>query len=348
MKNKILFVFLAIILVTNLVVASCAAPAPAPAPAPPPAPIKLSFAFFAPAHSFPGVSMQRWADEVEKLTNGKVIIETFPGGTLLTAPATYDGVLAGVADIATGATSYEPGRFPLITGLERPGIGFPNATVSARVLWELYKEFRPASLADFKVLHTFTAGLHHIATIDPVRSLEDLKGLELRGTGGVLPILRALGAAPIAISMPELPGALEKGVVKGYSSSYDVLKDFRLAELVNYGVDYSYAIGATFVAVMNKDAWNALPPDVQQVMDDLALEQTLWTGEYVDEYDAGALEWAKQEHGFQIITLSPEEKARWEEALEPVLGEWLEDMAAKGLPGQEFLDRLYELIAKYS
>ncbi len=346
MRNKILLIFAALILAVVPLAAACAPPEEV---APPPVePIKLTFAFFAPAHSFPGMSMQRWVDEVEKRTNGKVIIETFPGGTLLTAPATFDGVLAGVADIATGATSYEPGRFPLLVGLERPGIGFPNGTVSARVLWELYQEFRPASLADFKVLHMFTAGLHHIATIDPVRSLEDLKGLELRGTGGVLPILNALGAAPIALSMADLPGNLEKGVVKGYSSSYDVLKDFRLAELVNYGVDYSYAIGATFATVMNKDTWNALPPDVQKVMDDLVLEQTVWTGEYVDEYDAMALEWAIAEHGFEVITLSPAERARWEEALKPVLGEWLEDMAAKGLPGQEFLDRAYELIAKYS
>jgi len=347
MKNKILPVFLAVSLVAGALFAACA-PAPAPTPAPTPAPIKLSFAFFAPAHSFPGMSMQRWVDEVEARTGGKVIIETFPGGTLLTAPATYDGVLAGVADIATGATGYEPGRFPLITGIPFYGVEFPSAAVCARVFWELYEEFKPASLADFKVLYTFTAGFHLINTIDPVRSLEDLKGLELRSTGDILPMVKALGAAPIMISMPDLPGALEKGVVDGYSSSNDVLKDFRLAELVNYQVDLPYALGATFVTVMNKDTWNALPPDVQKVMDDLALEQSVWTGEYVDDYDAMALEWAIAEHGLEVITLSPEEQARWEERINPLYDKWLEDMAAKGLPGQEFLDRMYELIAKYS
>jgi len=294
------------------------------------------------------MSMQRWIDEVEARTGGKVIIETFPGGTLLIAEATFDGVLGGVADIATGAIGYEPARFPLMTGVEIYGLAFPNSAVAARVIWELYQEFKPAELADFKVLDMFNAGLHRINTIDPVRSLEDFRGLDIRATGTIIPMVKALGAAPVMMSMADLPGELEKGVVKGYSSSNDVLKDFRLAEQVRYQLDYPYALGTGFATVMNKDTWNALPPDVQKVMDDLSVEQSVWTGEYVDDYDATAVEWAIAEHGLEVITLSPEEKARWDERLEPIRGEWVESMEAEGLPARQFVDRMYELIAEYS
>jgi len=292
--------------------------------------------------------MQRWADEVEARTGGKVTFEFFPGGSLLTSPATFDGVLAGVADIATGAIGYEPARFPLMTGVELYGLAFPSIAVAARVMWELYEEFKPAELADFKVFYFFTAGLHHINTIDPVRGLEDLKGLDIRATGTIIPMVKALGAAPVMISMADLPGDLEKGVVKGYSSSHDVLKDFRLAEQVRYQVAYPYALGTGFATVMNWDTWNALPPDVQKVMDDLCVEQSVWSGKYWDDYDAKALEWAIAEHGLEVITLSPEEKARWDERLKPIQSEWVKSREDEGLPAQKFVDRMYELIAEHS
>ena len=62
-------------------------------------PIKLTYAFFAPARTFPGKQMAQWAEEIEKRTNGMVKVQTFPGSTLLGARDMYDGVLRGVADI---------------------------------------------------------------------------------------------------------------------------------------------------------------------------------------------------------------------------------------------------------
>jgi TRAP-type C4-dicarboxylate transport system substrate-binding protein len=48
-------------------------------------PIKLTYAFFAPAGTFPGKQMAHWAKEVEKRTDGLVKVQTFPAGTLLGA-----------------------------------------------------------------------------------------------------------------------------------------------------------------------------------------------------------------------------------------------------------------------
>ena len=43
--------------------------------------INLTYAFFAPAGTFPGKQMAHWAEQVAKRTNGKVAVKTFPGGT---------------------------------------------------------------------------------------------------------------------------------------------------------------------------------------------------------------------------------------------------------------------------
>jgi len=335
-------------MVILLVAGGCVAPAtPTLSPSPTPVkPIVLRFANFPPAPTFPCVSMERWADEVEKRTNGKVKIQTFPGGSLLTAKNMWDGVLAGTADIGCDCTSYFPGRFPLLS-FDR-AVGEPSSAVGSRVVWEIYKEFKPASLADFKVLHMYTSGPHKIVTIDPVRTLEDLKGLELRAAPTSVDVLKALGAAPVGMPMSELPEALQKGVVKGYHSSLETLLDFKYAEICKYAVNNHTRSFCIFAVVMNKDSWNRLPEDVKKVMDDLALEQSVWTGEYMDRHTVESVEWAVKEQGFHLINLSPEEKARWDERVKQVVDKYLAETAAKGLPGKKVLDRWHELVKQFS
>jgi len=355
MRNKVLFIFLALILAVVPLLGACAAPAvppeeeaPPPEEAPPAKPITLTFANFPPAPTFPCVSMEDWADKVETRTNGKVKIETFPGSTLLTWPAMFDGVLAGVADIGCSCPSYEPGRFPLILGMETPAVKFPTDAVASRVLWEVCQEFQPESLARFKVLYMYNAGPNHIVTIDQVNTLEDLEGLSLRCSGAVTPIMTALGTAPEAMGQSDVPEALAKGRIKGYVSSLETLLDFKYAETCKYATDWSPSIGCLFAVVMSKPVWNSLPADVQKVIDDLRLEQSVWTGEYMDTHTEESIAWAEDECNFEITTISPEESARWDAAVKPLVDDYLADMAAKGLPGEEYLDRLTELCEEYS
>ncbi len=61
--------------------------------------IKLTYANFPPASTFPCVQMERWKQEVEARTGGRVEVQTFPGGTLLNPKNMYDGMESGVADI---------------------------------------------------------------------------------------------------------------------------------------------------------------------------------------------------------------------------------------------------------
>src|SRR5690606_11855640 len=56
----------------------------------------LTYAFFAPAASFPSLQMDEWSKLINERTDGEVSVETFPGGTLLSAGDIYDGVTQGV------------------------------------------------------------------------------------------------------------------------------------------------------------------------------------------------------------------------------------------------------------
>ena len=78
----------------------------------------LSYANFPPAPTFPCVQMERWKTEVEKRTDGKVRINTFPGSTLLGAKDMMDGVIAGQADIGCLCMAYQPGRFVVTNAVQ--------------------------------------------------------------------------------------------------------------------------------------------------------------------------------------------------------------------------------------
>ncbi len=304
--------------------------------------IELTYAFFAPAGTFPGKQMAHWAAEMEKRTNGKVKVKTFPGGALIGAREMYDGVAKGVADIGLGSPSYDPGRFPLTSGASLP-LGFPNATVASRALWQLTQEFKPKEFESFKLIAVFTGEPGYIQTRAPVRSAADLKGMKLRAAGTGVPVLKALGAAPIGMPMPEVPQAVQTGVIDGTMTSREILKDFKLAELLKYVTDYPTVI-VSFAAVKDKKRFDKLPADVRKVIDELGPDMAVWTGQYHDKENVdAALQWAKKEHGLQILPLAADERARWDAKLKPMEAEWVTEMTAKGLPAKQYLARLVEL-----
>lgn len=290
--------------------------------------------------------MKKWSEEVEARTGGLVKIQMFPGGTLLKANDMYDGVLSGVADIGLGAPSYDPGRFPLSNGVSLP-VGFPNSTVANLTFWDLMQEFKPAEYNSFKVLTVFTSEPGRLQTRAPIRRMEDIRGKSIRGQGTTVPILQALGASAVGMGMAEVPEAINTGLIEGYVSSREVLKDLKLAEKVKYVTDYPFN-GGTFAAVMDKKKWEQLPDEVKKVMDELSREIALFTGQYHDKIVRESIEWAKNEYGLEVITLTPEEKARWDQVAQRIVDQWIQEAEGKGLPARKFMQRLYDLRDQYT
>jgi TRAP-type C4-dicarboxylate transport system substrate-binding protein len=309
-------------------------------------PIKLTYANFSPAPTFPSVQMERWKTEVEKRTGGKLSIQTFPGGTLLDAKNMMDGVIAGTADIGCLCMAYQPGRF-MVTNATALPLGFPDATVASLVLWDLYKKYNPEEFAKTKVITMFTCPPSNIYAKVPVKSLDDLKGLQLRASGHVAEMLKLLGATPVGMPQTETPEALQKGVVKGAVSSLETLMDFKYAELCKYVTIIDGPI-YPFSVVMNWDSWKKLPADVQKVVDDMGREQCKWVGEYVDNHVKESLAWSKKNYNIEIFHLPKDQMAKLDKMVEPMIGKWLEEAKAKGLPADAILADMKTFAQKYS
>ncbi|MCG8553320.1 MAG: C4-dicarboxylate ABC transporter substrate-binding protein, partial [Desulfobacterales bacterium] len=103
-----------------------------------------------------------------------------------------------------------------------------------------------------------------------------------------------------------------------------------------------------FAVIMNKRAWDKLPNDAKQAMDGMIEEQAAWTGEYMDRHVSDSIAWSKQEHQVEVITLSPGKKAEWNASLAPITENWIKKANESGLPGDQIVKEIKDLIVKRS
>jgi TRAP-type C4-dicarboxylate transport system substrate-binding protein len=306
---------------------------------------KLTYSIFFPPMHVQAKTGMDWAAEVEKRSGGRLQITVHPGGTLTKADQCWQGVLSGISDLGMSCFAYTPGRFPLLEALDLP-LGWPDGRTATRTATALAAKYNPAEVQGAKILYIHAHGPGILATKKPVRALEDLKNMKIRGTGLSAGIATALGATAVGMPQPETYDALQKGVVEGTFCPIETLKGWKQGEVVASITD-TKAIGYTtamFVA-MNQKSWDALPADLQQILTDVSAEFVDKHGEVWNQADADGLEFVK-ELNREIIPLSAEEEARWKAAVAPIVEKYLAQTAEKGLPGADFLADAQALIAE--
>jgi len=299
-------------------------------------PIELSYSIFFPAPHKQTALATEWAKEIEKRTQGRVKITMFPGGTLTPADKCYDGVVKGISDIGMSVLAYTRGKFPLTEVIDLP-LGYRSGIAATRLINQYYHKFKPKELDEAKVMYLHAHGPGFLHTKDSVNKLEDLKGMKIRSTGLSAKVVSALGGAPVAMPMGETYDALRRGVVDGSMAPIEALEGWKWGEVVKYSIkDYGAAYSTGFFVVMNKEKWNALPADIQKVIEKVNKEWIEKTGRLWDEIDKLGTEFTLK-RGNQIITLSKEEDERWAKAVEPILDDYVKNMKEKGLPGEDAL-----------
>lgn len=302
--------------------------------------------FFPPSHIQSQLA-EAWCKEVEKRTDGQVKIAYYPGGTLTKAAQCYDGVVNQRSDIGLSLLAYSRGRFPLMDVINLP-FGNPNGQFATAVFNEINDKFAPEELSDTHVLYLHAHGPGLIHTKDKeIHKLEDLKGLKIRGAGIVADTIKALGASPVTMPMPELYQALQKGVVEGAFYPVEVNKGWKMAEVVKYGIgNYQIAYGLGFFVVMNKAKWDSLPADIQKTITQINHEWAIKHGKAWDTSDYNGMRLALRE-GNAFIGIPEEEAKRWKEAVQPVYATYFQKCEEKGLPGKEVFDYLMKSLEQY-
>jgi TRAP-type C4-dicarboxylate transport system substrate-binding protein len=295
-----------------------------------------------------------WAKKVEEATKGKVKIDIFYAQTLAKGPDIWNAVKSGVADMGWCFHGYWPDMTPLSDVITLPSLPFSTGEKGSEVLWKLYEKF-PAIQREYKDVHALQLWTSHpyflITSKKQVKTMEDLKGLKIRVTGGPpTEQMKALGAVPILIPMPDCYQSLDKGIIDGMGAPWEATYAFRLYEVVKY---YTIVpLSAVYFSMsMNKQKWESLPLDVQQAITSVSgLEAAkFWGRNFFDTAEEGVIDKVKKGN-YQMVkyTVPPEELERWiKVAGEPLWKEWVKKMESRGRPeAQQILNTTLELLKK--
>ncbi len=306
---------------------------------------------FLPEQSFvPAQILTPWIARIEAESGGRIRIEHYPSMQLGGKPSDLvDQAVDGVVDIIWSLPGYTPGRFPRTEVFELPFM-VRDAEAASRAYWELAEaEMMDTDFRDLHLLGTWVHGRGVIHSARPVEKLEDMVGLKLRAPSRVTTrLLEALGATAVGMPVPAVPEQLSKGVIDGALLPWEVSASLRVGELVKNHTEFPERgiYVATFILAMNKDAYAALSPDLQAVIDAAsgagfsAEAGRLQQGEDVPSRKTA------EDLGNAIVVLSPEEAARWEAAAAPVTQAWIAEMEAQGIDGQALYDAARAAIEK--
>ena len=219
-----------------------------------------------------GTAPERLAVLVDEMSNGRLKIKVYGAGELAGATEVFDAVSLGTAEMGHGAAYYWVGKVPAAVAFTTLPFGMTAQEMNAWLhfgggleLWrELYEPFNLIPMA------AGNSGVQMAGWFNKeINSLEDLKGLKMRIPGIGAEVMRRAGAAAVYLPGGEIFTSLQTGVIDA-TEWVGPLNDRTLG--LHEVAKYYYYPGwhepsATIELIVNKEAYDSLPLDLQRIVE---------------------------------------------------------------------------------
>jgi TRAP-type C4-dicarboxylate transport system substrate-binding protein len=308
----------------------------------------LSFSIWVPpTHPIYAGMVAPWAEQVAKVTDGRVKINILPkplGGP----PQHFDLARDGVADVMYTVHGYTPGRFALTKMAELPFLG-SDAEATSVAYWRVHEKYfaKADEHQGVKVLGVFTHGPGLIFTTNKaVKGLDDMKGLKFRVGGGIVnDVAKALDMVAVLKPATESYELLSNGVVDGVLFPMESVRSFKLAPLLKHATEFPGGLyNTSFLIGMNQAKFDKLSPQDQQAIMSVSGEAfARLAGQAWDKYDRQAGEDFKAAGG-TVLKASPEFVEEVRKRTASIEQAWIAEVKAKGVDGAAALAEFREHI----
>lgn len=302
------------------------------------------------AHLFPN-SLYVWKegpqvfiDEVEKASNGRVKFQVYPSGQL--GKDTVSALEHGIADVAILVPSYTPDKLPLSSVAELPGL-FPDSCSGTEKLWQIAKpggalheaEYTPK---DIRLLMVDVFPPYVIMTTKrSPDSLDAIKGMKIRANGNSMKkTVAALGGVSVQVPTTELYDALSRGTIDGGLNNYMAMPDYDLQRHLKFSVEGPNLGSGSIGFGIRKEAWDSLPDDIKAIFEKAGLDAQKHMCEWMEKATADIRKEIVDKDGHNVVTLSPEETAKWQMQVAHVVDSWVTEMKSAGKDGTAILKAL--------
>ncbi len=259
-----------------------------------------------------------FTEEIEKATNGELKIRLHLAGTLqINASNITQAVGENVVQVADDL--FNSGNIPVA--------GIPRLPM----LIQSYEDFAKADVVlkpyidkafaqkGSTVLASYTYPMQFVWGRKKIESLDDIKGLKLRVAQPEQgEFVRRFGGTSITMSAPEVPSALDRGVVDGIFTAG--VGAVLWKDLLKYGYVLIVNVNNSYF-IANTDAYGKLSPDVQGKLRQVAQQSARWDQDTMQKEEAESVQ-ILSAMGYTFTKAKPEEIARAVDAMKPYWDEW--------------------------
>lgn len=291
-----------------------------------------------------GEGAEYLAKTINELSGGRMKVTVLGANELVPALQVFDTVASGTVQMGHGASYYWKGKLPASPMFSAVPFGLNAQEMNGWLFkgggLELWQElYAPLNLLPMPAGNT---GVQMAGWFNKeINSLEDIQGLKMRipGLGGE--VFKRAGGTPELIPGAELFSALERGRIDAteWVGPYNDLA-FGLHKAAKF---YYYPgwhePGTTLEAIINLDAFNELPADLQAVVKAACvMANSDMLADFTEKNNA-ALNTLINEHKVQLKKLPDDVLKRFEELSHQVVQELADS--------DPFARRVYESYNKY-
>lgn len=287
-------------------------------------PIVIKFSHVVAVETPKGKGAEKFKELAEKYTSGRVKIEVYPNSTLYKDKEEVEALQLGAVQMLApsmakfgplGAKEFEVFDLPYIL----PDKAALRRVTEGEVGKGLLKRLEPRGIVG---LSFWDNGFKVMSANKPLREPADFRGMKFRiQSSKVLEAqFKALGALPQVLPFSDVYQALQTGVVDGSENTPSNMYTQKHFEVQKYATlsNHGY-IG--YAVIVNKKFWEALPDDIRGELEQAMKEATTFVNDSAQKDNDDALAAMKASGKIEYIELTPEQKAAWRKALEPVAAE---------------------------
>src|SRR5512137_1120240 len=280
------------------------------------------------------LGMVRFAQLVRERTGGRVTIQIHHSRQLGDERQVVEGLQLGTVHLAVSSTGPLGGFVPEMNVLDLPFL-FRDASHAYKVLdgeigRGLLDKFEAVGI---KGLAFWENGFRHITTGKKlVERPADLKGLKVRVMENRVhqAAFRQLGADATPMAWGEVFTSLQQGLLDAQENPIPIVATFKLYEVQKY-LSLTGHVYSPAPVLMSKKTWDRMPPDIQKILLDTAMEvakvqRQLNRGQ--EEKQLGEL----RAKGMTVIERP--DRAAFREAMKPVFEQF------QGQFGKELVQRI--------
>ena len=294
--------------------------------------IRLSYVT-APSGHPKGEAAEAFAARVNEEMAGVVRIDTFPNSTLYNDNDVLDAMILGDVEMAAPSLSkLEPYTLSFRV-FDLPFV-FSDTQALDRFQASETGQDMLGSLEEFGLLGLgfWRNGMKQFSANKPLLDPSDAQGLRFRiqSSDVLAAMVEALGASGQKMAFAEVFGALQTGTVDGQENTWSNIYTKKFYT-VQDGITASNHGILDYVVVVNSEFWNGLPDDVRAQLNTIFAEVTAEQNAAAQRINADARD-AIAAEGHEVRDLTPEQRAAWQAAMQPVYDQFVNDI------GQDVLE----------